>query len=594
MKKLRRIKLRTEVALGYGIILAMLVAIVCYYSMFLKDTRASLTGVYENYGVTAGDLGVSYAHYNEIKVAVRNALYIYTPGSTEANQAMEKAMTALSEFGEVYDNFFNELDQEKTDLIQRAKETGEAIGVYLADVKEINTEYGKGNYEGAKQILLTRGIDDALEADAEIEELINVDLAEAAQSETDRIEKRRQIVVLNISIIVAFAVITSALSAYIILRDVTRPVNQLRKAAEKMAKGDIDFELKKTAENELGELMDAFKIMADNIGTQAEVAYTIANGDLSCDVKINSEKDVLGNALNILVNDNNKILSNIKESSMQLTTGADQVASASQALAQGSTEQASAIEEITASMKDIEVKTKDNASKAGEAESLVNDVKISAVGGNEQMQEMIGAMHDINESSENISKIIKVIDDIAFQTNILALNAAVEAARAGVHGKGFAVVAEEVRNLAAKSAAAASETAEMIEDSISKVSVGSKMAEETALALNKVVEEIDRVVVLINQIAVASNEQATAVTQIDQAISQVSQVVQTNSATSEQCAAASEELSNQAAALRAAISKYKLKEQSYQNYVQDAYGMDKGYGADNESIISLGSGFGKY
>lgn len=331
----------------------------------------------------------------------------------------------------------------------------------------------------------------------------------------------------------------------------------------------------------------------DNIKYQGEISEKIAAGDLTVEVKPKSSKDVLGNALEDMVRENNKMLSDIKESTMQVTVGAEQVSDASQALAQGATQQASATEEITASMNEIAERTKVNSEQINEANDLVENMGKEAVTINDSMTEMMSAMTDINEASENISKIIKVIDDIAFQTNILALNAAVEAARAGVHGKGFAVVAEEVRSLAGKSASAASETAEMIEDSIHKVGLGSRLAQETSTSLSEIMHKIEQVVELTHSIAVASNDQATAVTQIDQAINQVSQVTQTNSATSEECAAASEELSNQAATLRSLVGNYKLKNR---NNSFGSTSETNNYHApeENEKIISLEGDFGKY
>lgn len=398
---------------------------------------------------------------------------------------------------------------------------------------------------------------------------------------------------LFMGILVVVAVIITVIIATSILKDIQRNMKMLSTAAMEIAEGKVDVELQKFRDDEFGELVDDFQQIIETIKYQAEIANHLTTGDLTVDVKVKGEQDVLGNAFDNIVRENNQMLSGIRDSSIQLSMGAEQVSDASQALAQGSTEQASAIEEVTASITEIAERTKRNAEEANQANESVHTMKNEAMQSDGHMKDMIGAMTEINESSENISKIIKVIDDIAFQTNILALNAAVEAARAGVHGKGFAVVAEEVRNLAGKSASAASETAEMIEDSIKKVEHGSKLAEGTAASLTEILGEVDNIVSLINSIAVASNDQATAVSQIDQAISQVSQVVQTNSATSEECAAASEQLSNQAMSLRTMIGQYKLKGgDSNVAPLQDSAAGDKA--DENERIISLDGEFGKY
>jgi methyl-accepting chemotaxis protein len=240
-------------------------------------------------------------------------------------------------------------------------------------------------------------------------------------------------------------------------------------------------------------------------------------------------------------------------------------------------------------MDDIAEKTRCNAEKANEAQALVAEAIADVKDGNEAMRNMILAMNEINASSESISKIIKVIDDIAFQTNILALNAAVEAARAGEAGKGFAVVAEEVRNLAAKSSQAASETAELIENSIRKVETGSGIADGTAKALEKITGNVEKSQVLINDIAEASNYQADAIEQIGLAVEQVSQVVQNNSATSEECAASSVDLANQANRMQELLAVYNLgtPRAAYQN----AGGRNSEY---NEQIISLKDGYNRY
>jgi methyl-accepting chemotaxis protein len=304
--------------------------------------------------------------------------------------------------------------------------------------------------------------------------------------------------------------------------------------------------------------------VARPIRTAAAHAYNFATGDFTQELpeKLLKRKDEIGllaDSFKQLGEGMNELLINVKTASDQVASGAKQISDSSMLLSQGATEQASSLEELTASIEEISTQTKLNAENADNANKIAFETQELANVGNDQMKHMLNAMDNINTSSKSISKIIKVIDDIAFQTNILALNAAVEAARAGQAGKGFAVVAQEVRNLAAKSAAAAKETTELIESSINKVNDGSKIANETAEQLKKIVTGISQAADIVSNISVSSNEQASAISQVNQGIMQVSQVVQVNSSTSEEGAAASEELSGQAAMLKEHISKFKLK-----------------------------------
>ncbi len=302
----------------------------------------------------------------------------------------------------------------------------------------------------------------------------------------------------------------------------------------------------------------------DPIHNLLDVFGSVADGDLTRQMEGDYKGDfkVLQDSFNRTISALDQTLSQVSSAVEQVTNGSDQVSASSQSLSQGATEQASSLQETSASMTEISSQSSQNAQNAYKAKNLSARVEKTAESGNKKMQEMLSSMQDINKSSTHISKIIKVIDEIAFQTNLLALNAAVEAARAGVHGKGFAVVAEEVRNLAQRSAKAAKETTELIEGSVQSVNKGNEIANTTYDSLEEIIKGIKEVNVLIEEISNASDEQVKGTEQISEALNQIDQVTQTNTATAEECASIAEELSGQASNLKQMINKFKLSDVS--------------------------------
>jgi len=326
----------------------------------------------------------------------------------------------------------------------------------------------------------------------------------------------------------------------------------------RLARGEVPEPIAEDVVPTLRELRDNVNELTRSLGEIAAVAEALADGRLDIEVAVRSGDDRLLECFSRMVANLSTLLADAKAAAQRVARDARSVERTSDDLSQNATQSAAALEEISSTMEELSGQTRQNAENAGRAVQLATEARQYAETGDEQMRSMVAAMGEIDEASKNISKIIKVIDDIAFQTNLLALNAAVEAARAGVHGKGFAVVAEEVRNLAERSAQAAKETTDLIDGSSQRVRQGAVIAEKTAQSLAQIVESISQASDLVSEIAAASSEQAEGIGQVNIGLSQVDQATQRNTASAEEMAASAQTLSAQAHQLQASLANFRL------------------------------------
>ncbi len=376
-------------------------------------------------------------------------------------------------------------------------------------------------------------------------------------------QKTQMVIAILLSIL---AVILAFVQAIKLLKAIILPIREMQSAMKNIAEGNLSVNIDYDSHDEFGEfaagMRHALEAQREIISDMNHLMLELSKGDFT--IRSEIREKYIGDYASMLssirkLKDNlNSTLNQINETADQVASGSDQVSSGAQALSQGATEQASSVEELAATINEISNRISDNAGSAKSASEKSENVKEQAGESSMRMQEMLTAMQDISNKSGEIGKIIKTIEDIAFQTNILALNAAVEAARAGTAGKGFAVVADEVRNLAAKSAEASQNTATLIESTLHAVERGTTIANETAQSLSNVVMGVDDITVTIESISGASEEQADAVKQVTLGIDQISSVVQTNSATAEESAAASEELAGQSQMLKNLTGKFKI------------------------------------
>ncbi len=465
--------------------------------------------------------------------------------------------------------------------------------ISFAETKKAAIAAGSVNDSEEAQKALDHGFADAAAMNKILTDSMTYNSAEAKKT----VDGNTSIFVSSALIEAAFLLVAIIAAVYLAVHIaglISKPIRKMVAAANAIAVGDMEVDATYNSRDEVGIMANAFTKMIQGINEQVNTVQALAEGDLTCEARPRSDKDVMGKALEKLVDSLNGMFSEINQATSQVSTGSKQIADGSQSLAQGSTQQAAAVEQLSSSINEIANKTQANAEMATKAASLSGTIKNNAQKGSSQMSQMMDAVREINEASQSINKVIKVIDDIAFQKHKLALNAAVEAARAGQHGKGFAVVAEEVRSLAAKSASAAKDTGSLIENSMEKAELGARIASETAASLAEIVLGINESTEIIRDIAKSSDEQAAGIRQINTGIDQVAQVVQQNSATAEESAAASEEMSSQSNMLDELVSHFKLKNSGSAARIS-SLSSRKQISMPKKSAISFSSGdFGKF
>ncbi len=525
----------------------------------------------ETYGFGQGDVAKATLALQDAQSNLSNIVTYLDEAEVEVQKA--ELEQNLKDYDEIYRPA---LDSTLTD------EEGKAI---LVTIDELYMEW----VAGKDYILETRDTVDLTDSDVALEvqqriidelnpiydnmhgaylELFDFKVEVGQETATRLANRSNTALIISIALSI-FNFIVSIVISIVISKSITKRINLCTARLRKLADGDIYSEIPDVqSKDEVGELVESTRIIIDSlstiIGDLENGLEEMAKGNFACESGAKEyykgDYATLATEMYKLADGMTATLSQVRLAADQVDMGSDQVSSGAQALAQGSTEQASAIEELSASINEVAEKIKETSddSKAGKEENAKAYAALQQ--SMEQMQQMMVAMGQITEKSAEISKIIKAIDDIAFQTNILSLNAAVEAARAGTAGKGFAVVADEVRNLAAKSAQSAKDTATLIEETIAVVENGNKIAMGTSESINLVFESAKVVGDIVNNIADASEEQSVAATQINIGVDQISAVVQTNSATAEQSAAASEELSGQANMLKDLMSRFSLRD----------------------------------
>lgn len=557
---IKNMKIRTRMLLSYAVIIVLCLAASIIALFMMNKISGNLTSFYDNnYTVTVNAWTarreMQYARADILKAIIETDVNDTKAAIDSASDALTKMRDTFPLIRERFKGDKALMDEVETILQQAMGYRDQVFDLALALRNDEAFALMKNSYAPL------------------LDQMADVLREIATVAENDAIamvEQGRQLQTTSMLVVIAvigFSIALAVVLGLYISNGIRKPVEEIKEVAEKMAAGNLDVSLDYQSRDELGNLSDSMRslihMFREIIDDMSYGLASLGSGDFTVESKVEElyvgDFQRLLTSMHQIIERLSQTLGQISMASDQVSAGSDQVSAGSQALSQGATEQASSVEELAATINEISSQVSENAENAQQGSKLADAAGAKIELGNRQMQEMIAAMGEISDKSGQIGKIIKTIEDIAFQTNILALNAAVEAARAGAAGKGFAVVADEVRNLASKSAEASKSTAALIEGSIQAVERGTSLADETANTLSEVVVSAKQVVEVVDNISRASSEQALSIAQVTQGIDQISSVVQTNSATAEESAAASEELSGQAQMLKNLVEKFKLR-----------------------------------
>ncbi len=547
-----KIRKKLSVSLGSLGILILVMCIVSFYTIITANSR--LAKLYSDNFTASNTVGRMREIYQHERAVSRDIVIMDAVSTATMNYVdeLERLHNEMLEDFSIYEGTVN--TQENQELLDKIK------SLYLGDYEIFKSKLKEfaiqKNSSAALELLLSDSeINESMTDYLNQIEALNANYANTAM---ERSKKAAMAAYTAGGAFIVFSVFWLLFLVRNLDKMIAGQIEKLVKATNEIAKGNVDVSVEVDSEDEIGQLARDFNNMIDGIREQVRVVEAIEIGDLTVKSSPRSDRDVMMLSLNKTLANLNNLLSGFNIAAEQVNSGIYEVASTTQNIASGATEQAASIEELNSAIAEVLQEANENTTHVEKASEYVNQADHGIKKSNEHMSEMLGAMEKIGDFSAKISGITKIIDDIAFQTNILALNASIEAARAGEAGKGFAVVADEVRNLAVKSGEAARDTAQLTLDTVLAVENGTKVASETASVLQDVSHKISTVGEIMSEIENGSYKQKSTIEQITFNIEQISDVVQSNAASAEESSASAEELSAQAELLMDEISKFKL------------------------------------